>query len=586
MSPPSRIVVGTTPGAAAAGVVCSLATLVVPLLLAVLAVVRLPAQDDARGTDVLMALDRWTRSYLVGSIDVTEPRPIDKDAPTRVPTRLLASKGQRFTELQALEVLLRAGAEIGTRDAAERLLRLAAIGLDPRSAELGGAAIVRGAAEGALDECAAPAVHAYLIEVARSANKTAEATALRLAAIRGLGGSAQPVFWPVLTALLGDAEPRVRAAVARALGDLGRPQSVTDLAQALRLEREPPVVQALTVALRDLLDVAERDASLSPLMRVDAVLAAIGALGRIDDWRVAADLVRFLDHHRVPAAVPALIEVMARADARIAARDPEARGFQFLKGEAHQALKAMTGAVLGSDQIDAWRSLWQSAKDTLKVVPSRREALPENATVAGGFFGIPVLGRRVVFLIDCSGSMVAPAPQPGETVAGPGSGPTRLDVACRECWNAVKDMGPDTCFDVVVFSSRAKVWKPDLVPATPANKGALRNFLQRLRADGSTNLWEGLTVSLGLRTAMTNSKYREPVDEVFVLSDGYPSSGEITDAAVIAARVREQNKHVGVRLNTVFIGSTPSELDAMAQPGGDALMRVLAEQNQGTFVER
>ncbi|MEZ5966678.1 MAG: HEAT repeat domain-containing protein [Planctomycetota bacterium] len=543
-------------------------------------------QSDAAGADVLVALDRWTRSFLSGAIDVTDPRPIDKNARPRLPARLLASNSQRLTELQALEILLRAAAELGTADAARRLLRLAAVGLDPKSSEIAGSAVVRGAAEGALDEGAAPAVHAHLVDVVGSPARNADGAALRLAAVRALGGSAQPVFWPVLTGLLREDDPGMRAAAARALGDLGRPQAIATVAQSLREEREPRVIQAIAGALRDMLDVAEHDKALDPVMHLDAIGAVLSTLAHVDDWQTAIDLVRFLEQHRVAAAVPVLIDLMARADRIGASRHPEARGHQTLKAEAHRVLQAMTGCVLGPDQLDQWREMWASAKDSFKVVPRRREALPENATVAGGFFGIPVLGSRVVFVIDCSGSMVSPAPQLGDTVAGPSSAPTRLDIACRECWNAIKEMGPDTYFNIVVFSSNAKAWKKELVPATPANKGALRNFLQRLVANGSTNLWAGLSTALEMRTAMTKSRYREPVDEVFVLSDGYPSSGEITEAELIAARVRDQNKHVGIRLNTVFIGSTPSELDAMARPGGDALMRVLAEQNQGTFVER
>ena len=48
-------------------------------------------------------------------------------------------------------------------------------------------------------------------------------------------------------------------------------------------------------------------------------------------------------------------------------------------------------------------------------------------------------------------------------------------------------MGPDTYFNLVVFSDRAHAWKDELVPATPANKGALRNSLQRLVANGSSS---------------------------------------------------------------------------------------------------
>ncbi len=545
----------------------------------------LPAQGDDAAA-VRVALDRWTRAFLAGKIDVTDPRPLDKDAPPRVPPHLVAHSPQRLNELQVLEILLRAASEQSGTAAAEQVLRLAAVGLERKSAELAGAVIVRSAAEEALDDCATTEVHAFLLDTARRPSKTQDDTALRVAAVRALGGSGQAVFWPMLTSLLGDSNSQVRAAAARAASDLGNSRSIAQIAQALRQEREPALIQAIALSLRDLLEIAERDGQLDPLLYRDAIRAVVSALDNTTEWRVRADLVRFFERHRAPEAVPALIEVLAQTRAERKTSGDEASGARILQAEAHRTLKALTGGVLAANQVDLWRDLWATSKGTFKVVPRRRDALPENATVAGGFFGIPVLGQRVVFVIDRSGSMISPAPQPNDTVTGETGTPTRLDIACRECWNAVKGMGADTYFNVVVFSDGAQAWKPELVPATTANKGALRNFLARLLANGSTNLWDGLSSAMQMRTAVGKSDYREAVDEIFLLSDGHPSSGEVMDSEGIKMRIAEQNRHTGIRLNTVFIGSRPSELDRLAQPGGGPLLQALAAQNNGTFVER
>jgi HEAT repeat protein len=557
-----------------------------------LATVGLCAQsaDAEAGDDLAPALDRWLRGYLAGRIDVTDPKPIKPDAPPRLPRRLLASQAARLNELQALELLLRASTESGRRDVAERILQLAALGLDGKDLKVPGVVIVRGAAEAALDECAAPAVHAYLFDTAARPTE-ASAAPLRLAAVRALGASAQSVFWPSLVGLLHEPDPRLRAAAARALGDLGRPQALGAVIEALRGESDGAAVQGQVQALTQLLDAAAQLREADPKSELDAIRATATALGKVRDWRVATDLIRFLDRHRAVDAVPALIGVLEAATQPAVSQlgktgKPDERGLRFLQVEAHRVLRSMTGAVFGADDAARWRAFWDAEKDKLTVVARSANDLVKNATVAGGFFGIPVLGRRVVFVLDRSGSMQAPAPRAGDTSAGDAGARTRLDVAREECWNAIKDMAPDTYFNVIVFSSGVDTWKPDLVPATPSNKGALRNYLERLKADGSTNLWGGLSTGTKMRTAASNSSYREPVDEIFLLSDGYPSSGEITDAYQIVARVDDQNRHAGIRINTVFIGSEPSPLDQFAQPGGGALMRELAERNKGTFVER
>ncbi len=548
--------------------------------LAVSATLGLAVAQRTDDGDLVGAADRWLRAFGAKAIQLAEARPVP-DGPRRIPERL--APGAKLTELAALELLVAALAQADTRAASERLLRIASLGNLPGSDSYDHT-LARGTAEAAIEASSSVSLRALLLDVAQGAANAPAELALRVAALRALGRAGDQVFWPVLTRGLGDEDPRARGAAALSLADLGNARALRPLIQALATERHPIAIPVLTGALGDLLDTARRVDELDPLTLQAAVAAAASAIGR-GDARVDLDLVRFLDEHRAAAAVPALIAGLERI-----ARQPagqEDRISLALRAEIHRVLRAMTGAVFPATEPERWRAMWEAEGSKLTIHPrSRGEDVP-GATFAGGFFGIPVLGRRIVFVLDTSGSMQAPAPQAAETYAGSAGVPRRLDVATQECWNAVKDLPADTYFNVIVFATAVRTWKDDLVPATPTNKSAIKRFLARLAPDGSTNIWGGISAAMQMRTAQSTSRHREPVDEIFLLSDGYPSSGDIVDGQVIIARITELNRHLRIRINTVFIGSTESSMDRMVPAGnGGVLMESLADGNSGKFVLR
>ena len=68
------------------------------------------------------------------------------------------------------------------------------------------------------------------------------------------------------------------------------------------------------------------------------------------------------------------------------------------------------------------------------------------------------------------------------------------------------------------------------------------------------------------------------VDEIFVLSDGQPSDGVLTETEDILRVVGQINKIRKVRIHTVFAGS--------GSGASARFMRQLAEQNDGRFVHQ
>jgi hypothetical protein len=76
---------------------------------------------------------------------------------------------------------------------------------------------------------------------------------------------------------------------------------------------------------------------------------------------------------------------------------------------------------------------------------------------------------------------------------------------------------------------------------------------------------------------------------LFIVSDGAPTVGDITDAEEIRRLVTETNRFSGVRINTIFLSSpeppgTPQQQPPPTLPPAD-LMRLIAEQNGGKFLE-
>jgi Mg-chelatase subunit ChlD len=104
----------------------------------------------------------------------------------------------------------------------------------------------------------------------------------------------------------------------------------------------------------------------------------------------------------------------------------------------------------------------------------------------------------------------------------------------------------------------------------------LTELLSRLRPHGGTNLYDGLAKALQLGELKFGEQSETKIDELFVLSDGEPTAGEVRDTDGLLQIVREANKYAKVRIHTIFTG----------EGNGSDLLKRLAEENGGVFVQR
>ncbi|MCA8976263.1 MAG: HEAT repeat domain-containing protein [Planctomycetes bacterium] len=530
------------------------------------------------------------------------------------------------TWLNDLECIAEALANENTGAAAEALLELVGIGLDGEEYKREMAPdVVRGVGEKWAAKLSSDEAREVVATAARGELKTTRALAIptQAAALRALGSFADPKYRATIEPLLGHIEVLVRLSAAEALALIGDEKSALGLIGALENEQSEVVLPAIVKALRSVYssylpkldtrkpggegkdeDKADKEKadkeSGSPAKAAGkpselpessrlAARAALKALGR-SSWRSDMALLRFLDDFRTPDSIPALIALLERYRANPDQVQSGALSTLVLH-RAHELLVSMTGAVFPADAPEKWTDFWNREKDKLEV-QKRHEPTGDAHTVASGFAGIPVQGSRVLFILDLSRSMTfAMTKNIGADKKGRAQEPSsRIDYARRELNTAIESLPKNASFNMITFDgdAKAKMWNKAMVPATDRNREKFKKFLSDIEPDGGTNLWSALEVGLKVKSMVYGDRYETNVDEIFILSDGAPSVGEVLDPIQILRLVKESNRFSQMRINTVFI-SSPNEEERRKPPEWmtitpEELMSRLATENGGKCV--
>jgi hypothetical protein len=407
-----------------------------------------------------------------------------------------------------------------------------------------------------------------------------------------LGSFQNPAARPLMERLLGSEQTELAVAAAEALGRLGSGAALPGLAKLLgRLEDG----DELTLTARALLQLTQ--AQTPPPEERDLKYALDVALTQLQErpnWRARMALIPITRAIRGVASVPVLIGLLEDA-----AKGRDADAFSGTLTSAIQAsLQDLTGFYAPAHEPEKWRKFWEEQQDTFQLAPERKQGEAKKGdTVSRGFFGIPVTGSRIVFVLDVSGSMREPAS--GATVSrGPGGRPSgsftsKLDKAKQELMRAVEGLTADAEFNVIFFENRVRPWQKRLVSANKRNKARLAKTVEKLRPEGGTALYDGLNEGLKIQTRRSKrSRYPSNVDEVFLLSDGIPSPNlsEIWDTEQILERVTKWNIGARVRIHTVFL-RTVVPPGARLAPGApemlrkaEEFMKKLAEDNDGRYI--
>ncbi|MBI5778117.1 MAG: VWA domain-containing protein [Planctomycetes bacterium] len=393
------------------------------------------------------------------------------------------------------------------------------------------------------------------------------------------------------------ADWRGRFYLVKALGGINQPESVKVLTGLVN-EKETALQIAALDALREL----NAPDGLEPAGKLLVQLVA---------WEVKLAAIDYLRALKSPASIKQIVEAMN--DKNIESR----------------VLAALISLL---EELN--REIPDSPGDAKNPGQTR-------SVIRGEYYGTKIESNRVVFVMDVSRSMEwaakeeAPVPEEPEkdkvvitgddkkksgTDAAPpvpeelkkkkkevDSRPVkrRIDSVRKELINTLYTLDSKVYFSIVFYSNDVRIWKKELVPATNENKmDAIKTVDNQVPA-GRTNIYDALEAAykLTLAPAKANEPKRvitgggkgspvEPVngaDTIFLLTDGNPNLGRISDPAEMVDAIRKINETRRIKINTIAVGVLdPNNTDPMAK--GDKantyLMKTIADITGGTFVDK
>lgn len=171
--------------------------------------------------------------------------------------------------------------------------------------------------------------------------------------------------------------------------------------------------------------------------------------------------------------------------------------------------------------------------------------------------------RDVTVVVDVSGSMS------GE----------KMDQAQRALQQLLGSLGAADRIRLIAFSSGVRPWRESWADATDANVAAARRWVDRLRADGGTNIHD----ALGVAFSETSPNGRLPI--VIFMTDGLPTNGETSPERIASlaesrrGRARVFAFGVGFDVNTYLLDRLSEAARGSTQyvrPGEDVEQAVSA----------
>lgn len=355
-------------------------------------------------------------------------------------------------------------------------------------------------------------------------------TELRVRAVNAMAADATIELVPTLIELLRDSEPNVRIAAANAIGTAMQPH----VDETVGAEPDADTLATRDVAIKRLGQVAARD--------------------RI--WQARSAAAFALATMKCKAVIPELIKAL---DAELKrTKDPWAMDVRL-----HRLLEGLTGQTAVRGSIKPWKQFWKQEGPTFRV---RKKPEAGDAPQVDGkydkFFDLEIESDRVLFVLDFSGSMSEPA-EITQTATGapPDQKMTKAELVVREIKKMIMSLPDGAMCNLVVFSDDVRIWRaeggrPSLVKIDDeARDDLLGNFLDGLRPAGPTNLHDALGKALDFAGRGLHDKYYAAgFDTLYVISDGAPTAGPVTDKLEIRRLVREANNLRKITINCVTMG--------------------------------
>jgi len=310
----------------------------------------------------------------------------------------------------------------------------------------------------------------------------------------------------------------------------------------------------------------------SPIVHASAIDAAramglsehLGAVvGHLSNahWRVRRAAVRFVRAVDAEEAVRPLIGVLREEGP--------------LRDEVNDALVALTGVNKRGDHA-TWLDWWETEGKSLDKRPSRADRLAalEASKRAGDtqtvIYGVPVVSRKVLFVVDVSGSMDEKSTWRPEEDPKRFLGDRKIDIARFEVKRVIDRLAKEATFNVVAFNTKLWLASDEMLAGERENKKMAFDWIDEWKSEGGTNSYGALMRALEIAGA---HRQRMAADTIYFISDGKPTLGR---PEWILSKVREKNPHAKVIIHAIAVGESADR----------PFMEALAEENGGDYYER
>lgn len=180
------------------------------------------------------------------------------------------------------------------------------------------------------------------------------------------------------------------------------------------------------------------------------------------------------------------------------------------------------------------------AQENLRLLQLKDDEQEVDDSIA--FFGTKSKGRRFVFIIDKSGSMMG----------------RRFEDAKSELVKTLRALPPRAFFMIYFFNSDSEGMPVNnMLAATPKNIEWAVAWVNSRRPFGGTDPSRSLSQSFSIRP-----------DTIWLLSDG-----QFADGQMVIHQIRNSNRNRSTRVNTL----------AFHDPIGEAVLKQIASGNDGTY---
>ena len=201
-----------------------------------------------------------------------------------------------------------------------------------------------------------------------------------------------------------------------------------------------------------------------------------------------------------------------------------------------------------------WSTWWR--KNKVGFALPHPESVKGGGSTSGGntvsYYDIPLVSSRIAFLVDHSGSMGAKVATDRKL--------NRLDVAKQQLTSVISALPKTHKVNLIPFESDVtRIWR-DIRKLSSGNRRELLEYVGKIKLAGGTNTYGALMLAM-----------EDPdVDTIYLLTDGVPSSGELTNADDILDAVQRENRVRQVVIHSISIGLNSTLLkDLAAMTGGE-----------------